>query len=249
MFDNYKDIFNARGAAYHQGMLEFPQARVEEFDAILKHAKPRDGEVLCDMPSGGGYLRNFIDADVTLLCVETSKAFADKVPASDKTRAILADLNKIPAEAGSVDTVICLAGLHHVADRPAVFAEMHRLLKPGTGRACIADVQAGSRVGEFLNGFVDRHNSMGHHGEFIDDTVREELSAAGFKITHDAVERYHWVLPTEQALARFCKLLFGLDRADEQQTLDAIREHVGYEKVGNEWRMNWELNFINAARV
>src|SRR3954470_15523064 len=94
MFDTYKDIFNARGAAYHQGMLEQPRAREQEFAAILRHAQPRDGQVLCDMPSGGGYLRHFLGgAAVTLLCVETSKAFADGITPTDKIRPVLGDLH------------------------------------------------------------------------------------------------------------------------------------------------------------
>jgi SAM-dependent methyltransferase len=162
-------------------------------------------------------------------------------------RPILADLHDVPVDGGSVDTVISLAGLHHVADRPAVFREMRRMLKPETGRACIADVAAGSPIATFLNGFVDRHNSMGHHGEFIDDGIRREIVDAGFRITSDTVERFQWLLPSEPALARFCKLLFGLDRADERQTLDALREHVGYEHANGQWRLNWELTFIETA--
>src|SRR5690606_28013577 len=159
--------------------------------------------VLCDMPSGGGYLREFAHADVILLCVETSQAFVDRVKQSDTMRAILAELHDIPVETGSVDTVISLAGLHHVADRPAVFAEMRRMLK-STGRACLADVTKGSPVDAFLNGFVDRHNSMGHAGDFVDHRVRDELAAAGFRITSDRREHFHWTFPSENHLARFC---------------------------------------------
>jgi SAM-dependent methyltransferase len=247
MFDNYKDIFNARGAAYHQAMLEQPRARQQEFATMLELARLTDGQVVVDMPSGGGYLRNFIDdADVTLLCVETSRAFADRVPRTDKVRPILAELHDVPVDGASVDTIISMAGLHHVVDRPAVFAEMRRMLKAG-GRACIADVTVGSRVAAFLNAFVDRHSSMGHHGEFIDAQVRRELIDAGFRITTDDIRRYHWTFASEPALARFCKLMFGLDRADEQQTLDGIREYVGYECVDSMWQMNWELTFIEAT--
>lgn len=249
MFDNYKDIFNARGAAYHQGMLEQPRAREQEFAAMLSLAGPRDGQVICDMPSGGGYLREFIDADVTLLCVETSRAFADRIQVSEKVRPVVGDLHAVPVDGGSVDTVLSLAGLHHVTNRPAVFGEMRRMLKRdgGSGRACLADVSKGSPEAVFLNGFVDQHNSMGHDGDFIDDRFRNDLARAGFRITSDAERRFHWTFDSEAGLARFCKLLFGLDRATEEQTLAAIREHVGYDHVDGRWRMNWALTFIEAA--
>ena len=248
MFDQYRDIFDARGAAYHQAMVEQPRAREQEFAAVLRRVCPRDGQVIVDMPSGGGYLHGIVGAAaaVTLICVETSRAFADRVPRTPAVRPVLAELHDVPVEGASVDTVVSLAGLHHVADRPAVFAEMRRMLKPG-GRACLADVAAGSPVDGFLNGFVDRHNSMGHRGAFLDDRARHELAAAGFRITSDAVARYHWTFPSEPALARFCRLLFGLDRADERQTLAGVREHLGYDCVEGRWRMNWELTFLDAT--
>ena len=55
MFDSYAEIFAERGAAYHRAMAECPNARDAEFLAVLEPLAGRGG-LLCDMPSGGGYL-------------------------------------------------------------------------------------------------------------------------------------------------------------------------------------------------
>ena len=248
MFDTYKDIFNARGAAYHQAMLEDPHAREQEFGAALSRVRLKPGETLCDMPSGGGYLWQFLrEPDVKLLCVETSATFADKCPRSTNVRSVLGELNAVPLEAGSTDAIISLAGLHHVGDRPAVFAEMRRLLRTG-GRVCVGDVAADSPQARFLDEFVDQHNSMGHHGEFLKTgEVRAELRDAGFAVEDVGHDRYHWTFASETAMARFCRLLFGLDQADEEMTLAGIREYVGCDQVDGRWRMNWALTFAEGV--
>lgn len=41
------------------------------------------------------------------------------------------DATRTPLAAQSFDTVIMLGGIHHINDRPALFAEVNRILKPG----------------------------------------------------------------------------------------------------------------------
>ena len=53
---DYRSIFDARGDAYHRAMVEFPGARQQEFEHIVRVANVRAGQVVCDAPSGGGYL-------------------------------------------------------------------------------------------------------------------------------------------------------------------------------------------------
>jgi SAM-dependent methyltransferase len=247
LFDTYEDIFNARGAAYDLAMVEAPEARREEFAATLRHARPRAGQTVCDVPSGGGYLRRHLAPDVALICVETSRAFAERCPRGPNVRPVVGDLGALPVADGSVDAVVSVAGLHHVDDRRAAYREMRRVLRPGTGRVCIADVAAGSPCDAFLNAFVNAHNSMGHRGRFFDDGDRRDLAAAGLRVTTDVVERYHWVFATEGEMARFCRLLFGLDRASDEQTLRGLREYLGYAYADGLWRLNWELTFLCAA--
>ena len=220
MFNTYSDIFNKRGAAYHEAMRRYPTARDEEFGTLLRLIEPVDGHVIVDMPSGGGYLRRYVgDQDVRLIAVETTQAFYEQCTEDDRTTCLLRDLDRTGLAADSVDTVVSMAGLHHVDDRLSVFREMHRVLKPG-GCLCVADVDKGSAIDGFLNTFVDEHNSMGHGGQFIDAAFREDLQRAGFTIERDELAEYGWTFGDVEKMVDYCTLMFGLDQATPDEVLE-----------------------------
>ena len=81
VFDTYKDIFNKRGKAYHEAMALAPDARKQEFDLILEQAQIKEGQTICDMPSGGGYLQYYLpEFDIDLISVESSREFFELIP-------------------------------------------------------------------------------------------------------------------------------------------------------------------------
>jgi SAM-dependent methyltransferase len=247
MFTAYRDIFQQRGHLYHQAMTLYPQARAEEFHHVLRMADTKDGDVVCDVPSGGGYMRSFVDRTVSLLHIETSKVFTDLCRDTGASNVLLATLEDIPAKTGSVDKVISLAALHHVDEKKRFFTEAYRILRQG-GTLTIADVRAQSAVSEFLDGFVNEHNTMGHKGNYIHARTHEEIAGCGFMTMVPSLIPFHWEFDSPQAMGRFCQLLFGIDQADSAQVVEGIRKHVGYSVEGNACRMNWELLFIKGEK-
>lgn len=243
MFDGYKDIFNQRGAAYHAAMTRYPDARGEEFRAMLELAGIREGQAVCDLPSGGGYLHAYLPKNISLTCVETAAQFMNSLPASPRMTRLLCELHDTGIPADSIDVVICLAGLHHVTGKRRFFAEVRRILKPG-GRVCIADASEGSFVARFLDGFVNEHNSMGHRGEYLSPRTIEDLKACGLKPTSDREVRYAWEFSGAAEMTDFCTLLFGLNKATPAQVTEGIREHLGFKESAGQVRMNWGLRFI-----
>lgn len=247
MFDTYTDIFNKRGAAYHEAMRRYPTARDEEFGMMLRMVRPADGHVIVDMPSGGGYLRRYLgEQTVRLIAIETTQAFYEQCAEDDQTTCLLRDLAQTGLASASVDTVVSMAGLHHVDDRPAVLKEMHRVLKP-TGSLCVADVDEGSAIDGFLNTFVDQHSSMGHSGQFINMAFREDLRRAQFAITYDELVPYTWTFEDVDQMVDCCILMFGLDQASPDEVLDGIAAYQGYSENGT-CAMNWSLRFIRCAK-
>jgi len=248
MFDQYRDIFNQRGALYHQAMLECPLARREEFETVLQLADLRDGLMIADIPSGGCYLESYISDDVRITSVETSAEFIRAAGDSTKSTSILCENpTNIPLPGQRFDRVISLAGAHHLSDQCAFYREVYRLLK-SEGVFVLADVRAGTGVDRFLNEFINQHNSMGHQGNFLAAATRDKLEAAGFDVVHDQPMSYHWNFGSEKEMVLFCRKLFGIDRANEAQILSGIQDCVGYCSSNDACRMNWELYFFKAVK-
>ncbi|MDA0266476.1 MAG: methyltransferase domain-containing protein [Cyanobacteria bacterium] len=250
MFETYADIFNQRGQRYHQAMVDYPLARQAEFAAVLDLLELSPHSILCDAPSGGGYLRNFIAVPgVKLYSVETSAAFAQETAGvGDNTTLLCKTIADLPLMSGSVDRVVSLAGLHHVDPQIDFYREAQRILVPD-GIFVVADVQAGSGVDRFLNGFVDQHSTMGHQGLFLGKHTLAELTACGFEIASAQLQSYTWQFPTPVAMARYCQMLFGINQADTPAILDGIQTCVGYEITDTGCQMNWELLCIKAINA
>lgn len=248
MFESYKDIFNKRGLAYHKAMLTYPLARTEEFIRIIELAGIEDGHTVVDIPSGGCYLNSFIDKSVTTISIETSHEFVRDSMSSNKNIILVCDdIASTSLKDQSVDRVASLAGLHHVMDKYSFFQEIHRILKT-EGIFCIADAYHNSNVAKFLNIFVDQNNSMGHKGIFLDNNTRRELEAANFQICYDAPQQYCWEFNSTREMAEYCKLLFGIDRANQAEVVDGIKDYLGYLENSEKCLMNWELHFIKCIK-
>ena len=247
MFDAYSDIFEQRGNLYHQAMLRYPRAREQEFQHTVRVAGVEQNHLVCDVPSGGGYLQHFLEARTTLIHVETSYQFAQLCRHTGALPVCLSALDHLPLPSRSLDRVVSLAGLHHVEDKLSFYQEAARILKP-QGVLCIADVWRDSRVATFLDTFVHTHNSMGHTGLYIDDQIASALEPYGFHVVSKEVIPYHWTFETLQGMAEFCQLLFGMDRATPREVLDGIQHYLGYARIEQSYCLNWELLFCKAVR-
>ncbi|MGD9502445.1 MAG: class I SAM-dependent methyltransferase [Methyloceanibacter sp.] len=247
MFETYESIFNRRGEAYHQAMQLVPAARSKEFSLALERIGLRPGAVLCDMPSGGGYLVSNLpqDLDVRLVAVDPSQVFA-RTWDDERIEWHLAPLHQLPIKDARVDALVSIAGLHHVDDRPLVLDEMRRVLRRG-GTLCILEVPVGAITDRFLNGFVHAHNSMGHEGRFVDERFRVELEDAGFKIETDELCRYTWDFANEAEMIEFMRLMFWLDKASAETIHAGVQDLLGLAVDGDGCKVNWELQRIIAT--
>jgi SAM-dependent methyltransferase len=228
-------------------MTLYPQARQEEFRLVSQLAEVKDGQIVCDLPSGGGYLDDFLPSTAKVLHVETSDVFAKLCRLNGRSNIMLSALDSVPFQPHSVDRVISLAALHHVADKPSLFRECYRILRRD-GMFCIADVWAGSTVADFLDGFVNDHNSLGHKGAYIDAGTAAQLREAGFTIERHSMATFPWRFESIEAMTRFVQLLFGVDRASESEIVHSVDKHLGFWPGRHRAYVTWELSLIQAVK-
>ena len=235
----YEEIFDLRGKLYHQAMQAFPRAREEEFLNVIEHASIKPGMTIVDVPSGGAYLAPYLPGS-NLISLESSHAFAE--PAKNSTESVLTYKdNAFPLGRQSVDRVLSIAGMHHIADKQQFFSEVYRILKPD-GLLVAADVAEGSPVRTFLDEFVGKYSDTGHSGWYFGDNTRREINNSHFEIVQDRLLQYHWRAPDKQQLVKFCRTLFGMVHADDDITEEGIGDYLGLKEDANGCRLNWELH-------
>lgn len=241
MFDSYAEIFAERGGAYHAAMAACPQARDAEFRAVLEPLSGLADGLLCDMPSGGGYLGRYLRPGLRYIGVDPASDFCSAFP--DGLDRLQADISDVPLAAGRVDYIVSLAALHHEPDLPAVFGEMRRLLHPG-GRLVIADAAVGTAPADFLNGFVNEHNPMGHHGKFLDGVTAGLLEAAGLAIADDRLVEMPWAFASREQAGIFCRSLFWMPELAADKVAEAMDREIGFADEGGSISLRWVLRRI-----
>jgi SAM-dependent methyltransferase len=202
--------------------------------------------LLCDMPSGGGYLAAYVPAGMRYIGVDPSDDFVRACPT--EVECIQASITDVPLADGSVDSAVSLAALHHEPDLPAVFREMRRLLKPG-GRLVIADAAAATPVATFLNGFVDEHNPMGHDGHFLDEHTAGLIEDAGFTVADEALVAMPWQFDSLAEAGAFCRQLFWMPELSADDVAAAMDHEIGFEVIDGRPHLRWALRRIVADAV
>ncbi len=249
MFDTYSQIFDRRADAYHAAMRAHPLARHHEFEAVLQRLAPVGGERVLDAPAGGGYLKAWLPARVTWIAVEPAAGFSGHLGGANRgDRLLNCALEAMVLPASSVDACVSLAGVHHLPDRSLFYREVARVLRPG-GRFVLADVATDSPVAQFLNGYCNEANSMGHDGCFLGEETPADLDACGFDVVADEQVPCPWSFTNRAELGYFCRLLFGLDRAGSAEAVCAAAERtVGLDfEPGRSVRMAWSLRMLTCT--
>lgn len=243
MFDTYEDIFNQRGELYNRAGNAYPEARSQERLLILERLQLTDGCRVCDIPSGGGYVADGLVSRglpaEALVCVEPSKLFAQGL--DPRYPRLVGHMDRIPLADQSVDRIISLAGIHHLEDKRPFFREARRILGRG-GIIAVADVMVGTPAAGFLNEAVDRYTETGHEGIFLEQgELTRLMRETGFTPLDETHRRFTWDFPDMDAMVFYCRSLFGMVKAGDQQVLDSIYQHLEVTDGEDGVHMAWSL--------
>jgi SAM-dependent methyltransferase len=151
------------------------------------HIKP--GEVVVDLGSGGG-LDVFLAAKMVgptgrAIGIDMTPAMLDRARANAKVGGYTnvefyeSTIDRIPLPDASVDCVISNCVLNLAPDKPAVFREIARVLKPG-GRLAVSDIALKQELPEAVAQSIAAYVGCIAGAILIDD-YRSGLLAAGFE--------------------------------------------------------------------
>ena len=154
--------------------------------AALADVQP--GERVLDVGSGlGGPARflaerfgaDVVGIDLTPEFVEVAEELARDAGLDDRVRFVAGDATALPFDPDSFDVAWTQHAAMNIADKPRLYAELRRVLRPG-GRLALYDVLAGDGVPEYPLPWATRSDLSALVGE---DALDALLVAAGFQVT------------------------------------------------------------------
>jgi hypothetical protein len=229
----YKDIFRHRGASYDLAMKKYPDARDKEFEQLFCKIPLSENETVLDVPALGGYLKKYcpLGTDVIFLDFSQSINGVDVVSPYEKW-------NIQP-----VDRIVCLAAIHHVQNLNLFLSNLCLHVKKN-GFIHIADVSKNSAISKFLDDFVGPNTSTGEHKGNYYDWCKIDFPKS-LKVIDVEERNCPWIFQSEAEMIEYCKLLFDLQNASDDEVLFALKKYVGIENN----QINWHLTYVNLQKI
>lgn len=224
---DYDLVFSKRAAEYNYATKTYPNVLVNELRTAAEMVNAKQDECVVNVPGACVDISPYLASGVTYKSYETNAVFAKL------TGTPHAPFGVIPEPDESVDKVISLVSLHHSTplERLVFYKEAHRVLKPG-GIMIVGDVLEGSAQDFWLNTFVKRFN--GHDGKFW--TNSDAYLMHGFTV-EVSVKKYRWNFNGQEEMVDFCRNLFGLDLASDEEIVEGLHTYLNADKTGFDWSL------------
>lgn len=241
---NYADRLGSHIDAYLALVAECPDVRLEEFSSLTQFARLPHARTVLEVPAEGPVLDRLLP-ESRITRAELVKlrlpGYGDQIVMTDW------GLTNLPAD--EYDAVLALAPLHHADhnQKREYVAGAHRVVRE-SGVLAFGEVERGSAVAAFLDGYVNTHSPVGHRGAFLDEQFEEVISSAGFIDVESQRIDFHWVFPDEATLEMYLTRLFRLSPLPAGKLTADVRDLLGIDEVGGSLRMRWALRYFRGVK-
>lgn len=241
---SYEDRLSRNVDQYIKSVIDFPQVRYREFAELHAVAALDEAQQILEVPAEGKMLELFYPnalierADFLQLHVRN---YAEQVMRTNWALHGLA--------AHRYDALLAVVPFHHAneQEKAQYLAGAWRVLKTG-GVLAFGEVEADSRVHQFLDGFVNAHTESGHIGAYPTASLNSVLQAQGFQEVHSANRDCPWRFESETALHSYVCQLFGLRPIGIDVLLKALDELLGLHDENGQIYLNWSLRYFRGVK-
>ena len=228
---NYNSTFSKRFKQFLYAQQTYPYVMKNEYDIALKMCNIQNENIFVNIPADYNAFENLLDGiNCTYIPLEINLCFSNETKYK-----YIENINKLPFKDDEVDVLLSMASLHHFHkhDRLEFYKECHRSSK----KLVLGDVLKDSAQDIFLNNFVNKYNSSGHVGYFFEDNEKNILIQAGYNDIKIEIVEYNWIFNNDNEMIDFCKNLFGLDLATDDEIYKGINDILGKN-------FNWKLIYF-----
>lgn len=229
---------------YIESVLDSPKVRLNEFLELKKFANLDNTTLLLEVPAEGRVLELLYPdaiihrADFLKLRVD---AYADAVMVTDWAFGGI--------QRNAYQAVLAVVPMHHAnaAEKQQYLAGAWGVLQTG-GVLALGEVDFGSPLHYFLDGFINENTITGHKGDYPDARFEDALIQQGFSDVSSQVLACPWVFESEDELVSYMNRLFALKPMHRDYLLNALNDNLGLKEIGGSLHLNWSLRYFRGVK-
>lgn len=241
---DYNSAFISRAHKYKYAIETYPHVLENEFKTVVDVCNNTETDTVLNVTAGCASLDSYFT-------VKPQKyiEYEPNTTFSKLDNMTQCSFDAIPENDESINIIVTKASLHHLnnEERDKFYKECKRILVK-TGKLVFGDVIKNSKEDRWLNIFVNTFNSSGHNGLFFDTSDCELLVKNGYDVKTD-VRTYDWVFNSETEMVDFCKHLFGLDLANDDEIANGINTYLCPFKKGGKIVFEWSLLYFISTKA
>jgi hypothetical protein len=221
----------------------FPTIRLREFEALVQIAGLKNPKHVLEVPAEGRIIERLLPA--------TNIVRADllKVMSSEAGTIVPTNWGLEGLKNNYFDAVLSVAPIHHAreSEKQAYVQGAWRVLS-SNGILAFGEVALGSKVHDFLDGFVNSHTRTGHVGLYVDKDFVQVLEQTGFEETSSELRDCHWIFDSYDSAFFYITNLFDLQEVEKDSLLATLQNQLGLREESGKIVLPWELLYFRGVK-